>query len=385
MSAADKIKLDGIAAGANNYVHEYNGALTGNPTANQTPGFGSTFTVSQVATNDAGHVTSLTNRTVKIPNAAATTSAAGLMSAADKTKLDGLPTGAKLAASYAPMQNGVFYIEGSGSATSTWKGSHSGITEYYAGLAVLYKNDATGASDVETTLNINNLGAVTVKRNTSTTITTHYPIGSVILLTYTVDSDAAYFKTADYDANNYAYVRQYYTTSANNYPLLTKYDAGTSTTTSYVTKYSRYSNKFYANPSTGVLTAPTFAGALTGNADTATKLAAARTIAMTGAVAGSGSFDGSGNLSIALGGTAATDLDSIIASGVHFGFYTTTTSTAGTPYKQGITGWGAALVLSYGSSANNAVQVAFCAGTNKIFVRQRASGTTGSWTTLSPS
>lgn len=40
-------------------------------------------------------------------------------------------------------------------------------------------------------------------------------------------------------------------------------------------------------------------GALSGNADTATKLAIARTIALTGSVTGSGSFDGSGNLSIA--------------------------------------------------------------------------------------
>ncbi|WP_301067050.1 hypothetical protein [uncultured Duncaniella sp.] len=38
---------------------------------------------------------------------------------------------------------------------------------------------------------------------------------------------------------------------------------------------------------------------VTGNAGTATKLATARTISLTGAVTGSGSFDGSGNLSIA--------------------------------------------------------------------------------------
>ena len=39
-------------------------------------------------------------------------------------------------------------------------------------------------------------------------------------------------------------------------------------------------------------------GSITGNADTATKLATARTIAVTGDVTGSGTFDGSGNLSI---------------------------------------------------------------------------------------
>ena len=87
---ADVTGLQSALAGKAD-VHEYIGALTGNPTANATPGFGSTFTVSQVKTDDAGHVTSLTNRTVKIPNTTATTSAAGLMSATDKTVLDGLP------------------------------------------------------------------------------------------------------------------------------------------------------------------------------------------------------------------------------------------------------------------------------------------------------
>ena len=44
---------------------------------------------------------------------------------------------------------------------------------------------------------------------------------------------------------------------------------------------------------------PTSLPANGGNADTATKLATARTIALTGSVTGSGTFDGSGNLSIA--------------------------------------------------------------------------------------
>lgn len=92
MSATDKTKLNGIATGANNYTHPAYTALTGKPTANATPAFGSTATVSQVTTDATGHVTSLTDRTIKIPNTAATTSAAGLMSAADKTKLDGIAT-----------------------------------------------------------------------------------------------------------------------------------------------------------------------------------------------------------------------------------------------------------------------------------------------------
>lgn len=90
MSAADKTKLDGVAAGANAYVHPSYTARTGKPTANQTPAFGDTFTVSQIASDAQGHVTGATDRTVKIPNAAATQSAAGLMSAADKKNLDGI-------------------------------------------------------------------------------------------------------------------------------------------------------------------------------------------------------------------------------------------------------------------------------------------------------
>lgn len=68
-------------------------SFTGKPTANQTPGFGSTFTISQISQSTTGQVSG-TDRTVKIPNATATTSAAGLMSSADKTKLDAVPSSA---------------------------------------------------------------------------------------------------------------------------------------------------------------------------------------------------------------------------------------------------------------------------------------------------
>ena len=154
-----------------------------------------------------------------------------------------------------PKENGVYYIEGTGTTAGTWLGSHSDITEYYAGLKIAYKIGIAGLSD-GTTLNINNLGAVTVVRNATTAISTAFPVNSVVFLVYTVDGSTAYWKTADYDANSYAYVRQYYTTANNNYPLLMKYDAGITTTTSYVTKYTRCSNKMYFNPSTGNLTVP---------------------------------------------------------------------------------------------------------------------------------
>lgn len=90
MSSTDKSKLDGIDAGANKYAHPTYTARTGVPTANTTPAFGGTFSVTQPVSDNTGHITSMTSRTITIPSTTATTSKAGLMSASDKSKLDSL-------------------------------------------------------------------------------------------------------------------------------------------------------------------------------------------------------------------------------------------------------------------------------------------------------
>lgn len=90
MTAAMVTKLNGIATGANAYAHPTYTARTGVPTANQTPAFGGTFTVSQPVSDGTGHITAVNSRTITIPNAVVTTSANGLMSASDKSKLDGI-------------------------------------------------------------------------------------------------------------------------------------------------------------------------------------------------------------------------------------------------------------------------------------------------------
>ena len=69
--------------------HQTYTQVTGKPTGNQTPGFGSTFTISQISQATSGQI-SATDRTVTIPSTTATTSAAGLMSAGDKQNLDTL-------------------------------------------------------------------------------------------------------------------------------------------------------------------------------------------------------------------------------------------------------------------------------------------------------
>ena len=119
MSSTDKTKLDGIAEGAtkveegtnngdikvtdasgtstqmNVYTHATNGANTiKGETADVSPGFGDTFKVLYAEVNQLGHTTVLENYEVTIPDAVATTTDSGLMSAADKTKLEGIETGA---------------------------------------------------------------------------------------------------------------------------------------------------------------------------------------------------------------------------------------------------------------------------------------------------
>jgi hypothetical protein len=62
------------------YTHPTYTARTGKPTANATPAFGGTFTVSQITSDGTGHVTGATDRTITIPSTtmgAATADAAG--------------------------------------------------------------------------------------------------------------------------------------------------------------------------------------------------------------------------------------------------------------------------------------------------------------------
>lgn len=86
MTAAQFKKLESIASSATRNVFS---AIAGYPTGNQTPSFGGTFNIYQVGQTTAGAITH-TTRTVTIPNNAVTTSANGLMTSTDKTRLDNL-------------------------------------------------------------------------------------------------------------------------------------------------------------------------------------------------------------------------------------------------------------------------------------------------------
>jgi hypothetical protein len=96
LSTADKLKLDGIAAGANNYTHPAHTAAAAGLYKVTVDALGHITAVTAVTKSD---ITALgipaqdTNTTYS----AATTSANGLMSAADKTKMDAIPAAASIA------------------------------------------------------------------------------------------------------------------------------------------------------------------------------------------------------------------------------------------------------------------------------------------------
>lgn len=91
MSAADKTKLDGIEAGANKYTHP---SYTPKASGLYKVTVDATGHVSAAAAVEKGDITALGIPAQDTTYQNATQSTAGLMSAADKTKLDNIPTSA---------------------------------------------------------------------------------------------------------------------------------------------------------------------------------------------------------------------------------------------------------------------------------------------------
>lgn len=196
----------------------------------------------------------------------------------------------------ANKNSGIIYIAGTGDTAGTWLGEHDDITEYFDGLVIAYKVPVNGASP--TTLKINELDAVTVKLNNNTALTTHYPVNSVLLLTYTTDSGTPYWKISNYDSNTK--VTQASTTTNANYHLLMAYSTNIATSTASTT---RKNASLYYNPASKILVSPTFSGALTGNASTATAFEEAKDITLSGDITGTSSSTGGWTITTALAAT----------------------------------------------------------------------------------
>lgn len=79
-----------ISVNGSQISHDNSGVTAGSygDASNQTPNFGDTFKALRSTVDAKGHVTSMSEHTVKIPDTLATQESAGLMSAEDKEKLD---------------------------------------------------------------------------------------------------------------------------------------------------------------------------------------------------------------------------------------------------------------------------------------------------------
>ena len=128
MSSEDKTKLDGIAANANNYIHPSSHAAS---------------MITQDATHRFVSDTEKTTWNGKASKSVATTSADGLMSSEDKTKLDGIATGANKYVH--PMTSGNKHIPSGGSAGQVLKWSADGVAVWGTDNNTTYSN-MTGAT-----------------------------------------------------------------------------------------------------------------------------------------------------------------------------------------------------------------------------------------------
>lgn len=102
----------------------------------------------------------------------------------------------------ARKDQGILYIVGdSDSSFGNWKGTCPEIEGYFDGLTIAYKTVASGGSPM-TTLDINGLGAVDVKRNGSSDVNYLYPAGAVVMMTYTTTDGTGTWQVTDSNTNS---------------------------------------------------------------------------------------------------------------------------------------------------------------------------------------
>lgn len=249
-------------------------------TDNTTADWGDTVTVgARMSVNATGHVTNAQGRTVTLPGNTATQDAKGLMSANDKTKLDGIAQGANKtvvdtalsSTSTNPVQNKA--VKGALDDKANSEHSHS-ASDIVSGYLPISRGGLGGGT---ATASLFNLIANSVQEFTGTDISNIY----VALVDGNGSSTNPIIKAV---------------TPAN-------FAAGIAT-----------------------LITPDDIGALskTGNAVSASKLQDKRTIALTGAVNGSAEFDGSGDITITT--TGDSEAASFLAAHPVGAIYQTTVS-----------------------------------------------------------
>lgn len=293
-------------------------------TSTASPAHGGSFTVVDSITKDTnGHVTQVNTKTVKLPSDSNTdtkvTQAYSTTSASYPllmTATSGVSSTSSRGATTAIVNNQIHANPSTGKITAT--GFVGPLTGNVTGNADTATTATTAASATKATQDGSGNVITSTYETKANAITGLSVSGTTI--TYTKgNGTTGTITTQDTNTNTDTKVTQAYSTTSANYPLLMTATSGVSSTSSRGATTSILCNKLYGNPSTGKIVATTFDGDLSGNADTATTLATARTFQTNLASTSAASFDGSANvtpgvtgtLPVANGGTGATSLSSI--------------------------------------------------------------------------
>lgn len=422
--------------------HASSGVTAGSygPTANAEPGFGDTVTVGQrVSVNASGHVTSMAGRTVKIPDDVATSDADGLMSVADKAVVDALPdTYAAKGHSHSAgdVTSGTLPIARGGTGKTASKAAQNALLSdmaevtadasdegYFVG-GYVSPTDSTGAlfkrkgSTVWAWIKAkaDQLYAAVSHSHVKADITdfpTSMKSPAALTISLNGTSQGAYdgsaAKSVNVTASAIGAAASSHTHTGSQVTGLTASRAlvstsagavGVSDVTATELGYldgvtsgiqaqldakaaSSHTHNYAGSSSAGG--AATTALACTGNAATATKLATARTISLSGDASGSGSFDGSANLAIVA--TVLHHGQTAIPSSANLNSYTdpgwyhcAANATAATLTNCPTANAFALAVLTHAGTCQ--VLVEYMSGSHKVYHRNLYSGTWGSWCRL---
>ena len=179
----------------------------------------------------------------------------------DSGNMSDLAIDAETLQGYKPCVNIVTLEDNNSTTAGTWLAKTNKVSALVDGQLFLYKITVAGAST--TTLNITGsggaLGAKKVYRTGTTKLTTQYAVGHYILLAYN-SLNTCFRLVNDYDANSYAYVRQYQhgqnvAGATNLYPILTRYNL-TNKNKTYDNAYARFYTDTYIDVTNGYLYAP---------------------------------------------------------------------------------------------------------------------------------
>ena len=265
-------------------------------TANDSPAFSGTFSVPSFNVNAQGHITSAKTYTITMPSQshhggtinAETDKVVSSVSLSDDGKLSGSKTnrieqaGKLFIQTIAGNNNNAYFA-----IPFVTKSENGSYQHFYVDSDNKFKYDPSTDTLYVSKINGQMTGGLTGNASTS---------GDNTMKIYPESSNELNFGGTGTSAKLYIGYR-----SKDSKPVPEEFVFGGST-------------------GTAKITAATFNGDLSGNADTATKLATARTITLNGSVNGSGSFDGSTNLTITTttnhGHAWGTDTGNNIVSGI---------------------------------------------------------------------